>query len=126
MILLPIRFPIWPGASIPESLLLQLSGLAHGENEMKRSILVVDDNADNRDLTKLLLECEGFEVRVAGDGSEAMLRLQDWYPDLILMDVQLPGIDGLAAAAVLAREAPRCRSLILTTFGRPGYLRRAM
>ena len=62
---------------------------------MTQSILVVDDNADNRDLTRLLLECEGFEVRLAGDGSEAMLQLQGWRPHLILMDVQLPGIDGL-------------------------------
>jgi two-component system response regulator DesR len=38
----------------------------------------------------------------------------------------MPGIDGLAAAGVLAQELPQCRSLILTTFGRPGYLRRAM
>jgi two-component system response regulator DesR len=38
----------------------------------------------------------------------------------------MPGIDGLAAAAVLAQEVPGCRALILTTFGRPGYLRRAM
>ena len=47
-------------------------------------------------------------------------------PDVALLDIQMPGIDGLAAAAVLAQELPECRSLILTTFGRPGYLRRAM
>jgi two-component system, NarL family, response regulator DesR len=43
-----------------------------------------------------------------------------------LLDIDMPGIDGLAAAAVLAQEVPHCRSVILTTFGRPGYLRRAM
>jgi two-component system response regulator DesR len=43
-----------------------------------------------------------------------------------LVDIEMPGIDGLAATAVLAREVPHCRSLILTTFGRPGNLRRAM
>jgi two-component system response regulator DesR len=43
-----------------------------------------------------------------------------------LLDIEMPGLDGLTAAGVLAREAPQCRSVILTTFGRPGYLRRAM
>ena len=47
-------------------------------------------------------------------------------PDVALLDIDMPGIDGLAAAGVLAHELPQCRSLILTTFGRPGYLRRAM
>jgi two-component system response regulator DesR len=47
-------------------------------------------------------------------------------PDVALLDIEMPGIDGLAAAAVLAQEVPHCRSLILTTFGRPGHLRRAM
>lgn len=48
------------------------------------------------------------------------------HPDIALLDIDMPGIDGLAAAGVLAHEIPECRSLILTTFGRPGYLRRAM
>ena len=48
------------------------------------------------------------------------------HPDVALLDVEMPGIDGIAVARVLAQEFPECRSLILTTFGRPGYLRRAM
>ena len=47
-------------------------------------------------------------------------------PDVALLDIEMPGLDGLAVAGVLAQEVPCCRSLILTTFGRPGYLRRAM
>jgi two-component system response regulator DesR len=43
-----------------------------------------------------------------------------------LLDIEMPGIDGLAAAAILSEQLPGCRSLMLTTFGRPGYLRRAM
>ena len=43
-----------------------------------------------------------------------------------LLDIEMPGLDGLAAAAVLAEQLPACRVIILTTFGRPGYLRRAM
>ncbi len=47
-------------------------------------------------------------------------------PDVALLDIELPGMSGLDAAAELRDEAPDCRVLILTTFGRPGYLRRAM
>ncbi|MEU6216340.1 response regulator transcription factor [Streptomyces sp. NPDC047022] len=47
-------------------------------------------------------------------------------PDVALLDIELPGISGLDAAARLREQAPECRVLILTTFGRPGYLRRAM
>ncbi len=47
-------------------------------------------------------------------------------PDVALLDVEMPGLDGLAAAAALRGEAPWCKVLIVTTFGRAGYLRRAM
>ncbi|MFJ5259431.1 response regulator [Streptomyces sp. NPDC088387] len=47
-------------------------------------------------------------------------------PDVALLDIELPGMSGLDAAAELRDEVPDCRVLILTTFGRPGYLRRAM
>ena len=46
--------------------------------------------------------------------------------DVALLDVEMPGLDGIAAAAALAEAVPGCRSLIVTTFGRPGYLRRAL
>ncbi len=47
-------------------------------------------------------------------------------PDVALLDIEMPGLDGLEAAAALRHGLPTCRVLILTTFGRPGYLRRAM
>lgn len=47
-------------------------------------------------------------------------------PDVALLDIEMPGISGLDAAEQLIAQRPRCRILILTTFGRPGYLRRAM
>ena len=48
------------------------------------------------------------------------------HPDVALLDIEMPGIDGLEAAALLHRALPACMIIILTTFGRPGYLRRAM
>ncbi len=47
-------------------------------------------------------------------------------PDVALLDIEMPGLDGLAAAAALTQERPDCHVIMLTTFGRPGYLRRAM
>src|SRR3989475_2836655 len=58
-------------------------------------VLIVEDNEANQLLASAVLELEGFEVGMAGSGPEALDVLRDWVPDLILMDVQLPGQDGL-------------------------------
>jgi two-component system, cell cycle response regulator DivK len=58
-------------------------------------VLVVDDNAANRDLVAWLLGARGFEVRTAADGDEMLEVLASFRPGLILMDIQLPGVDGL-------------------------------
>jgi CheY-like chemotaxis protein len=59
------------------------------------SILIVDDNPMNLKLIRVLLSGEGYDVRVAGDATEALAVLKAFTPKLILMDIQLPGIDGL-------------------------------
>jgi len=64
-------------------------------------ILVVDDNAPNRKLVRVLLEGEGYQVRCARDAKEALATLESFRPQLILMDIQLPGMDGLALTRVL-------------------------
>src|SRR5687768_2091288 len=62
---------------------------------MKRKVLIVDDNPMNMKLVRVLLTGEGYEVRTAADALEALDILKEWRPLLILMDIQLPGIDGL-------------------------------
>jgi two-component system response regulator DesR len=91
-------------------------------------LLLADDQELVRTALAALLELEDdFEVvATVGRGDEVVAAARLHHPDVALLDIEMPGIDGLAAAAVLAREVPECRSLILTTFGRPGYLRRAM
>jgi two-component system cell cycle response regulator DivK len=79
---------------------------------MPESILVVDDNADNRDLTQILLEGEGFEVRLAEDAGQALGMLGSYRPNLILMDVQLPGMDGLELTRRL-RQDPGLQGVII-------------
>jgi two-component system, cell cycle response regulator DivK len=61
----------------------------------QRSILIVDDNPMNMKLVRVLLTGEGYEVRTAADALEALNILREWRPRLILMDIQLPEIDGL-------------------------------
>jgi two-component system response regulator DesR len=91
-------------------------------------LLVADDQALIRRALVALLELEDdFEVVAdVGRGDEVVAAAQAHRPDVALLDIELPGLDGLGAAAALASEVPDCRVLILTTFGRAGYLRRAM
>ncbi len=91
-------------------------------------LLLADDQELIRSALAALLALEpDFEVvATVGRGDEVVAAVRSHYPDVALLDIDMPGIDGLAAAAVLAHEVPECRALILTTFGRPGYLRRAM
>lgn len=57
-------------------------------------ILVVDDHVANLKLVRMLLTAEGYEVRMAADADEALAVLEDFKPRLILMDLQMPGMDG--------------------------------
>jgi len=61
---------------------------------MPKSILVVDDEPVVVEITKRKLEDRGYEVAVAGDGNEAFLRLKSKIPDLILLDIQMPNMNG--------------------------------
>jgi two-component system, NarL family, response regulator DesR len=91
-------------------------------------LLLADDQELIRSALAALLALEpDFEVVASvGRGDEVAAAAREHQPDVALLDIDMPGIDGLAAAGVLAQEVPQCRALILTTFGRPGYLRRAM
>ena len=91
-------------------------------------LLLADDQAMVRAALAALLSLEpDFEVVAeVGRGDEVVAAATEHRPDVALLDIEMPGLDGLAAAAALAHEAPGVRVIILTTFGRPGYLRRAM
>jgi two-component system response regulator DesR len=74
----------------------------------------------------LNLEADIEVVAQVGRGDEVVGTALDVRPDVAVLDVEMPGLDGLACAAALREVLPSCRVLIVTTFGRAGYLRRAM
>lgn len=77
-----------------------------------RRILVVEDNVDAREALALLLEQDGHDVRTAGDGARALAEAQRFTPDVVLLDIGLPGLDGYAVAQQL-RALPQCSSALL-------------
>ena len=91
-------------------------------------LLLADDQELVRSALCALLELEDdFEVVASvARGDEVVDAAKSHRPDVALLDIEMPGLDGLAAAAVLKAQMPACRVVILTTFARAGYLRRAM
>lgn len=91
-------------------------------------LLLADDQALVRGALAALLDLERDLTVVAqvGRGDEVLPAAREHAADVALLDVEMPGGDGIAAAAALRAGYPACRSLIVTTFGRPGYLRRAL
>jgi two-component system response regulator DesR len=91
-------------------------------------LLIADDQSLVRGALAALLSLEDdFEVVAeVGRGDEVVAAATAVQADVALLDIEMPGIDGIAAAAALRSELPSCRVIVVTTFGRPGYLRRAM
>ncbi|TME75657.1 MAG: response regulator transcription factor [Chloroflexi bacterium] len=91
-------------------------------------VLIAEDQAMVRGALKALLAMEGdIEIVAETDRADQILALaSQTKPDVALLDIEMPGGDGISAAGQLSRALPACRTLILTTFGRPGFLRRAM
>ena len=88
----------------------------------REQILIVDDSVDNLRLAQLLLQCEGYVVRTAEDAEQAMAAVENGAPELILMDIQLPGVDGLELTRRLrARpDLERVPIVALTAYAMPG------
>ena len=79
----------------------------------QRNVLIVDDNPMNMKLVRVLLTGEGYEVRTAADALEALDILKEWRPLLILMDIQLPGIDGLELTRRLKADSATNQIIII-------------
>ena len=79
------------------------------------SVLVVDDNAMNAELASFVLAEAGFTIAVAADAVEAQDQIRRFAPDLILMDIQLPGMDGLELSRLLKAD-PATRAIKIVAF----------
>lgn len=98
-----------------------------GEHRVIRVLLAEDQAMVRGALASLLgLEHDIVVVAEVGRGDEVLAAAATSRPDVALLDIEMPGMTGLDAAAALHAAMPGCRVVILTTFGRPGYLRRAM
>ena len=94
---------------------------------MIRLLLAEDQSMVRGALAALLAFEPDLEVVAeVSSGDEVLPAAREERPDVALLDIEMPGIDGIEAAARLHDELPECRALILTTFGRPAYLRRAL
>jgi len=91
-------------------------------------ILLADDENLIRDALATLLSLEDdLEVVVqAASGTEALAAARKHVPDVAVLDLQMPGLDGIEVARVLADEVPGCGVVMVTSHGRPGYLKRAL
>jgi two-component system, NarL family, response regulator DesR len=91
-------------------------------------VLIAEDQGMVRGALKALLAMEGdIEIVAETDRADQVVPLAlESKPDVALLDIEMPGGDGITAAGQLRKELPSCKTLILTTFGRPGFLRRAM
>ncbi len=85
-------------------------------------ILIVDDNQSHSKLEKLALADGAYDIRIAADAEEALKVVQEFHPQLIVMDIQLPGVDGLALTRKIKAD-PNYKNIIIvavTAYGMKG------
>jgi CheY-like chemotaxis protein len=89
---------------------------------MSHKILIVEDNENNRSLFRDILTFHGYEVLVAADGQEGVALARGLMPDLILMDIQMPGMDGMTAGGILKGDPATSglKIIALTSFAMRG------
>jgi two-component system, cell cycle response regulator DivK len=95
---------------------------------MERKVLLVEDNENNRYLLTLLLEAAGLKVVIAENGRRALEMARGEQPDIVLLDIQMPEMDGYEVAAHLKRDAELARIPIIgvSSFAMPGDRERAL
>lgn len=89
---------------------------------MPHRVLIVEDNANNLELLRDILTFHDYEVSVAADGQEGVALARELTPDLILMDIQMPGMDGMTAAGILKgnQATSGIKIIALTSFAMQG------
>ncbi|MEV7339442.1 response regulator transcription factor [Streptomyces sp. NPDC093544] len=102
-------------------------GVGVGGGERAPRVLVVDDQTLIRSGFRLILTARGIEVvGEAADGAEAVAAARELRPDVVLMDIRMPNMDGLEATRRILAQVPECRVLMLTTFDLDRYVYAAL
>ena len=90
-------------------------------DEDTKTILVVDDNTDNVEILRAFLESRGFTVAEARDGRAALARMEDVRPDLVLLDVMMPGMDGWEVCRVIKQHPELGRTRVVMVTAKAGF-----
>jgi CheY-like chemotaxis protein len=85
------------------------------EDESRKRILIADDTVSSRELLRSILEGSGYDVFEAADGQEVLDWVADVNPDLIILDLNMPRLDGWATAAILRRVHAICQPIVALT-----------
>ena len=101
-------------------------GMLHGDPLPAGSVLIIDDEAEIRESLQTLLELEGFEVESAGTGEDGMARIGDRPFDLVLLDLALPGADGIEILSEIRAHDPNLPVIMITAYGTVENAVRAM
>ncbi len=115
-----VSLPLAPGAGTSA----EAPPMAH-DAAVGKKVLVVDDNADAAETLSQLLELLGHEPRTAGDGNAALACFDEFHPDVVLLDIGLPGMDGYEVARHLRARGGSVRLVALTGWGQADDKRRA-
>ena len=89
--------------------------------EGSQTILVVDDNTDNVEILRAFLESRGFTVAEARDGRTALARLEEVRPDLVLLDVMMPGMDGWEVCRVIKQHPQLSETRVVMVTAKGGF-----
>ena len=89
--------------------------------ESNATILVVDDNSDNVEILRAFLTSRGFSVEAAADGRSALARMEEIKPDLVLLDVMMPGMDGWEVCRVIKQHPSLADTRVVMVTAKGGF-----
>lgn len=93
---------------------------------MTKKILIVDDQKGVRRLLEELFKKEGWDVYVAADGLEAISRVDEIFPDIVLMDMKMPNLNGLEASEQILSAHEHMRIIMMTAYGEMDVVKKAL
>jgi len=127
---LRLLLPLDPAAapSAPEAVAVEAAGGRPKAAREARRVLVVEDHLDTSETLRDLLELSGFEVEIAGSGTDGVAAARQFHPDVVLCDLGLPGMDGYEVASTLRRDpaTAAARLIALTGYGGEEDRRRSL